>query len=762
MKNISLLLLAIALQAFTQAQTTIKGTVKDAITGEVLPGASIVLDNGKGTISGTAGEFSITSEGQRPATLDIHYLGYEKLSLKIPNKGSEVKLNIKLEPAVKEMEQVVVSATLSEQKMYRIPNRIHMIDARQIKNMPSQSIDQVLSIVPGVNVSRSFGIYSFKSAVTMRGHNTNEQARVLILIDGVPVNKTDGGSVNWNMIGPDEISKIEVVKGPNSTLYGSNALGGIINMVTLKPSGKLNLYAETEYGSFNTAGGRFNLSGRIKNSGFYWGINTRARQSDGYITQTGVDINQYTVETYMKEWNISTKLGYDFNNNNSIQLAYQYFDDLRGSGVKIYQADGYGTKHRENHFRGRYTGLWNGIGITANAYYLREDYIRMYEGMKDSYMWYDVDSKREDAGALVHLTKNMGKHRLTTGFDLKQGSVDAVDVYYTSTDKIFNRGKTLSAGYFLQDEIHFKDSMFLLNLGLRVDHNRFYDGAYYIENPSYANLFFQQFIDRDIQKTNWTALSPKISFQYRPSAFYRLYSSLAQGFRPSVLDDLCRAGRMSGGFKIINPKLKPEYLYNLETGADVFPSENLRFSATAYFSYGIDFMYLTNTQDSMDLGFGFRPVFQMRNVGQLYIAGIETEANWQINKYFSLNANYTYNYSEILEYSALPDITGKQLKEVPFHKAGIGYIAKWKNLKASVFAKYTGKSWIDDNNEVNQYMLKTQYPDYLMLDASIGYDFLNHFNASFNIENLTDKIVDDSKFQVNPGRFFMIKLGYKL
>lgn len=595
----------------------------------------------------------------------------------------------------------------------------------------------------------------------MRGHNTNEQARVLILVDGVPVNKTDGGSVNWNMICPDEISKIEVVKGPNSTLYGGNALGGIINMVTLKPSGQFNVSAETEYGSYNTTGGRINLSGRFKNSGFYWGINTRARQSDGYITQTGIDINQYTVKTYMKEWNLSTKLGYDFDKDNSIQLVYQYFDDLRGSGVKIYQPDGYGTKHRENHFRARYSGLWNETGIAANAYYLREDYIRMYEGMKDSYMWYDVDSKREDAGAMIHLTKNMGKHRFTTGFEVKQGSVDAVDVYYTSTDKIFNRGKTISAGCFLQDEIHFNDSALLLTLGLRIDHNRFYNGAYYIENPSYANLFFQQFIDRDIEKTNWSALSPKISFQYRPSGFYRFYTSLAQGFRPSVLDDLCRAGRMSGGFKIINPKLKPEYLYNLEAGADVFASENLRLSATAYFSYGIDFMYLTNTQDSIDLGFGYRPVFQMRNVGKLFITGLETEANWQINKYFTLNANYTCNYSEILEYSALPDITGKQLKEVPFHKAGIGYMIKWKSLKASVYAKCTGKSWIDDNNGVNQYMFKTQYPDYMMVDASLSYDFLNHFNATLNIENLTDKIVDDSKFQVNPGRFFMIKLSYK-
>ena len=595
----------------------------------------------------------------------------------------------------------------------------------------------------------------------MRGHNTNEQARVLILVDGVPVNKTDGGSVNWNMIGPDEISKIEVVKGPNSTLYGGNALGGIINMVTLKPSGQFNVSAETEYGSYNTTGGRINLSGRLKNSGFYWGINTRARQSDGYITQTGADINQYTVKTYMKEWNLSTKLGYDFNKDNSIQLVYQYFDDLRGGGVKIFQPEGSGTKNRENHIRGRFTGRWKILNIIASVYYLRQDYLRTYEAMKDSYMWYDVDSKREDAGTMLHIVKNIQKHKITAGFEAKQGKVDAVDIYYTSTDKIFNRGKTISAGCFLQDEIHFSDTAYLITLGLRIDHNRFYDGAYYIENPSYANLFFQQFINRDIEKTNWTALSPKISFQYQPSGFYRFYTSLAQGFRPSVLDDLCRAGRMSGGFKIINPKLKPEYLYNLEAGADVFASENLRLSATAYFSYGIDFMYLTNTQDSIDLGFGYRPVFQMRNVGKLFITGLQTEANWQINKYFTLNANYTCNYSEILEYSALPDITGKQLKEVPFHKAGIGYMIKWKSLKASVYAKYTGKSWIDDNNGVNQYMFKTQYPDYMMVDASLSYDFLNHFNATLNIENLTDKIVDDSKFQVNPGRFFMIKLSYK-
>ncbi len=104
----------------------------------------------------------------------------------------------------------------------------------------------------------------------MRG--LDGSARTLILLDGVPINKTAGGSVTWEMVQPEQIEKIEVVKGPNSALYGNNAMAGTINIRTKKPKTGTSALAKTFAGSYDTYGG-FVQAGQnnIKNDkGFFY------------------------------------------------------------------------------------------------------------------------------------------------------------------------------------------------------------------------------------------------------------------------------------------------------------------------------------------------------------------------------------------------------------------------------------------------------------------------------------------------------------
>ena len=101
---------------------------------------------------------------------------------------------------------------------------------------PLLSVDDLLSIISGINTTRSGGIAEMQSQVSIRGLAGNEQGRTLVLLDGVPVNTSDDGSVNWNSLSLLPLQRIEVLKGPGSSLYGNHALGGVIHLITKQPT----------------------------------------------------------------------------------------------------------------------------------------------------------------------------------------------------------------------------------------------------------------------------------------------------------------------------------------------------------------------------------------------------------------------------------------------------------------------------------------------------------------------------------------------
>jgi iron complex outermembrane receptor protein len=255
-----------------------------------------------------------------------------------------------------DLDEVVITATKTENAARDIPVRINLLNSYQVRALPVQYTDEYLQYLPSVNVSRPFGIFSSKSTVTMRGLDGKEQGRVLVLIDGVPINKADGGSVNWNLISTGDIARIEVVKGPGSSIYGGNAMGGSVNIITKKPQKRLSGLAGLEYGTYNTIGGKLLVSGRANESldrGFYWNVNGRYLRSDGYITQSEADqaANPYIVKSNMKEWCGGVKLGYDFQPNNFIELNLIAFNDRQGTGEQVYQPEGNTTDHDTWHIR---------------------------------------------------------------------------------------------------------------------------------------------------------------------------------------------------------------------------------------------------------------------------------------------------------------------------------------------------------------------------------------------------------------------------
>jgi len=672
------------------------------------------------------------------------------------------------------MEEVVITATRTENAVLDIPVRVNLITTGMLERMPAKTLDDVLAVIPGINISRPFGILSAKATITMRGMNGKEQARVLVLVDGVPINKSDGGTVDWNMIDPAFVRKIELTKGAGSALYGGDAMGGIINIITKQPTQHLTGQASLEYGSFNTLGAKLNmgLSHALKKPGqrFYWMANAFYRQSDGYITQSEADqqANPYIVKSNMKELGMSLKTGFAFNKNHSIELKLQRYDDKRGTGEKVFQPEGNTTEHDSYGLTFSYLGKIKQFELKSSAWFLEEDYKKVNEYLKDDYTWYDVLSVRRDLGWLAYVTTSLNdKQRLTAGFDLKNGSVDAYDKYYTSTDIVDNEGKMLTYALFVQDEVRLWKDKFSLVAGLRFDNNVFYDGSFRIQHPTRETSFMQAYVVPDMPVQYNSAVSPRLSLQYKKNASDRIYLNYSRGFRPSVLDDLCRSGRIKGGFKIANPAIKPEFLNNFEAGADLLLVKNLRASLSLYYSRGKDFQYYVSNGQTIDMGFGDRPIFIRANISKVEIYGGEAELRYDWNNQFSLFANYGYNHSIIIDYQKIAgndtiDLNHNFLTDVPAHVFSLG--GNWINklLNCSMTIRYTGSMWINDQNTVDEVVLKDQYPAYTTTDIKLWHDFREHFQVSLMVQNLFDVKYYDSKDAVCPGRFITGTLTYKL
>ncbi|HOZ15476.1 MAG TPA: TonB-dependent receptor [Tenuifilaceae bacterium] len=751
---------------------SISGYVNDSGNGLPLIGVNVTVDK-RGTLTDENGFFKVNIEKSGVVQVAFSYVGYRKEVKYFEFKeGENISINVLLSKDNILIEEIVVSATRSENRISEIPGRINLITPERLLLTASQTADEVLALLPGVQVSRSFGLFSHKSSVTMRGLSGNEQARTLVLIDGVPVNKADGGSVNWNLISTGDVERIEVVKGPGSALYGGNAMGGVINIVNRRPTKKLEGNASIDYGTYNTQGVKARLAGRVGVDSlkyFYWSTNANYRKSDGYITQSEADqlANPFIVKSTFNEKSVNLKTGFANGNKINAEIDFTYYDDMRGSGEKVYQPEGNTTDHDTYQIRSTVKGNNAKLGWNISLFYLQEKYAKVNESFKGEYAWYDVFSDRTDYGLMSSFDYKMKKHTLTAGYDVRIGAVDASDIYYTSTDKVDNRGKMDFYGVYLQDEIStFNDKVKVL-LGLRYDFARFYDGAFIIHNPSSETVFMDQYQFSGIDDVEWVALSPRVSIHYKPNDELRFYATYSRGFRPSVLDDLCRSGRVRGGFKVANPNLKPEYLDNFEVGADYRPFNWLKLSSSIFYSKGTDFLYYVSTGDSIDMGFGDRPIMIRSNISDVRIYGFEFDFTASPLRYLNVFGNYAYSVPKISDYKPLytddpVDLSGKYLTDVPKHSLAFGAIFQNKEIvNVGITFKYVGEVFVNDQNVYDEIVRSNVYPSTITLDLKVSREFLQSITTSLSVQNIFDKQVYDSKGAVGPGRFIIASIGAK-
>ena len=744
-------------------QVTVRGRVTDAQTGDVLAGANIQsVTTGQGVSSDTEGKFQLDLPDSK-VQIRVTYLGYSTELKWINTHKRDQFFEILMTPTAISTSAVLVTATKTRKRIAEIPGRTEWLSSKQLEAIPMAQADDFLRTIPGIQVSREHGLLDHSSTVSMRGLGGDQQGRYLVLLDGVPMNKADGGSVNWNSINSIEISQIEVAKGPGSSLYGGNAMGGVINYIRKTPVRPLEGSGQVEYGSMNTMRGKFTAGGNPKlgNKGFYWNIQGFGSKSDGY-NQTPIEArDSTTIAGSMKEWGGGARFGYRINNHHKIEINSGYWRDRRGSGTKILAETGTYFSHAVLDKSIKYTGNVSKAAWSVIAYHTGEDYSRLNESIKATgnsfvYSSYSVTSNRNDMGLQLHTDYNSGRNLVSFGAELKEGSVFGQDIYTTSTDTVTNKGKMRNVALYMQDQVSLISEHLVLVAGIRWDASTFYDGGFYISSPTSATSILSKLQNLELGSNNWSEFSPKLALKYTTSSGFSGYLSYGHGFRPSILDDMCRSGFIRGGFKRANPYLGPENLNSFETGGDLMIGKRTKLSVSGYYSMGKDFIYLVSSGDSILQGTKKKPLIEARNISGVRIMGIESSLNMDLGKSTTGYVQYTYTHSQITDYlplTGLANLKGKHLIYVPNHQISAGLI--WRNrwLSTSVQCSWLSEQWMDDVNTVS-------IPGYLKVDARIWTD-LGNFRIYINGQNLNNVVYLEGHGLQSMGRYLSLGLSYR-
>ena len=219
--------------AFSQIQGNIMGHVYDEESKELLTGANIQIE---GTLLGSSsdrdGYFEINKIPPGLYNLNVRYIGFKSKMIEIKiTARSTLELSIHLQPTAIEIEQIIITGSRQPEKLASAASSVNVLNSYDIQRRNNFRLDEALTTIPGVAlVGESINIRGGS------GYNRLGGSRVLVLLDEVPILTSDLGNANWNILPLSEIEHIEVLKGAASSLYGSGALSGVVNIITKLPS----------------------------------------------------------------------------------------------------------------------------------------------------------------------------------------------------------------------------------------------------------------------------------------------------------------------------------------------------------------------------------------------------------------------------------------------------------------------------------------------------------------------------------------------
>ncbi|MCD6320596.1 MAG: TonB-dependent receptor [Candidatus Desulfofervidaceae bacterium] len=701
-----------------------------------------------------------------------------------------------------ELEEIVVTATKTPKRIEDAPASITVITAEDLKKENVKTLDEALRHVSGIFLRRGKGLMDTLSAVTLRGFP--EQKRTLILLDGQPLNNGYTGAVDWNSLPLENIDRIEVVKGPFSSLYGGNAMGGVINIITKTPK-KREIRAKTGYGTYDTVMEGFYYGDNWKDKLFfsfgYEGKDTNGYVTDYYVktktsTGTGTPVTGAisTTDAYgnpgyilgdkgdnwIRTYNANTKWQWKFDKDSKLTFYFQegfykygydngqsYLRDANGNVVDSGKVEIEGKVYKvyPYYFWGSY-----GKEIT-DVYHLKFDskpatnlLLHFTGGLLDERTnWYVTPHSWTRYVPLLTSTPSKKYYwefqtdviheegLLTLGISYRRDQAHTREWKLTdwrsknSIEELLYscEGKTRTISFYFQEELNLPYNLTVYT-GARYDHWKTWDGYFedYQKNESEHYASRKQY-----------AFSPKITFVWKPLKFATFRLSAGSAFRAPNVYELYRTWYWGSTEYKGNPNLKPEKTRSWEIGTNFsFFEGKTVLKATYYENYVKDLIYRTETTSG---------VKEYANAGKTDIKGIELEAEQKITdwlKVFGVCSNKLT--MKIVENTAKPESVNKWITYTPKVTASAGIEANYKFLKGTLTWNYVGKVYKKDDNSDTAENVPGVFDSHHLVNLKLSADVTKYATISFAVDNLTDE--DYYWSYKTPGRTYwgQIELKY--
>ena len=470
MKFFFVVLFLIPLHTYSQVMD-IKGSVYS--DSEVLSYASVsILDSNLGVIADENGKFDLKVDLSIYNTLFVSYLGHisQKISLKDPSFDYK-NLRIVLEEDMNGLNEVVITGTLKDEFVTDSPVKVNVITRKKINSfLPSagSNITDIVQLVNGAQKVIACGV-CYTNSISINGL---EGPYTSVLMDGIPMYGNLASVYGLNGIPNMIIDRLEIVKGPSSTLYGSEAVAGVINIITKNPQDQPFISLDIQGTSHKESFVNLALTPNIGKSYGYFGMNwDRKSDYDDYNNDGfGDDINLTRFSIFNK-WNVYRESKKEF-----IVAARYYFEDRR-NGVKEYLSNNnykkirgdsqvYGESIYTNRFElfGKYEFAFT-EGFEVNYSYSKHD--------QNSYYGSDYYQANQDVFfSQFTLDRNYGNHDLLFGTSIKNNLYDDNTIATQSVvnGTIINKNSNqLIPGLLIQDQYKPSEKISVIG-GLRVDH----------------------------------------------------------------------------------------------------------------------------------------------------------------------------------------------------------------------------------------------------------------------------------------------------
>lgn len=610
------------------------------------------------------------------------------------------------------LEKVVVTATRVETPVEEIASSITVISSKDIERKEKSTVLEVLRAVPGLDVVQSGGP-GHLTDIFIRG---SKSEHTLVMIDGVEVNDpiSPGRSFDFAHLPVDNIERIEIIRGPQSTLYGSDAIGGVIHIITKKGEGKPKFFLSAEGGSFTTFRESTGVSGG--NKWVNYSLSLSRFDTDGISAANKKDGN-YERDGYYNT-SLSARLGFTPLENLDIDFILRYID----AKAEIDNFGGVGGDDPNNVQESKqflfktqvrlslFDQVWSQkLGLALN------DHNRDIKNKKDSQHPFDYEKGRYDGQLLKfdwqHHLQLHKTNALTFGLEYERE--EGKSKYYWESlwgpgQSIFPKKTANIKGYYIQDQIKLWERFFGA-IGIRLDdHSRFGTETTYRIAPAYL-----------IKETE-TKIKGTFGTGFKAPSLFQLFDPVYG-----------------------NKDLKPEKSKGWDFGVE---QDLLKKRATIGATY-----FRNDFKDLIDFEGG-----RYINIAKAKAEGLELFTSVKPFDDLVLRFNYTYTDTEDKR-------TGEDLLRRPKNKLGLDLNYHFlKKGNANLGVIYVGKRDDKEWDPSTWTARRVKLDQYTLLNLAASYDITKNFQIFGRVDNLFDKDYEEVSGYGTPGLSFFggIKLSF--